>query len=316
MDSLLNILDDERVSVASVQKDRRGNNPGLDKEVVKKQLEIKNQMEKVAKKIEGLSPEERKTWVEKQKEKADGLYKEKKFSDSMKEYLEVLMALNEEMFGKDVVADYKIKICNNMAMCALESKCPEKAYSLIRQSLNVNPDYWKTYYRLAIVQQRTEQFKDSLDSFNMAESLLGKDPLLNTDEKAIMAQLTQIRERKSISQAEHIKKTKEERALFSSALSKSLYTEKPTVETSQFERRLAEKRIQENSRQKEEKLAKSKANKFLGGKGFNLPLEGEGEMDSNKDPFQEEEYDDVMERIKEGFKGLFKCCRKKKLKEG
>lgn len=162
MEQLINILGDDRVSVASVEKDNRGRNPGLDKEQVKKQLEVKNQMGEVAKELEGKSREERIDWLDSKKSKADELYKSSDFGEALKIYLEALMGLSDEVLGSDVVKEYKIKICMNMAMCSLESKNAPKAMSLINQAIQVNVNYWKSHLKKGIIYERMEEYDDAV----------------------------------------------------------------------------------------------------------------------------------------------------------
>lgn len=158
MDELINILGDERVSVASVEKDRRGRNPALDKEQVKKSLEVKNQMQNIATDLEGKSKEERLAWIEAKKTQADAQYKEKSFGPALQTYLEALMGLNEEALGETAVRDLKVRICMNMAMCALENKNPHKALSLADQAAAVDKGYWKPHLKKGVIYERMEEY--------------------------------------------------------------------------------------------------------------------------------------------------------------
>ena len=49
---MMKVLDDKNVSVASMNKDNRGRNLGLDKEAVKKSVELKNNINKVTQLLE------------------------------------------------------------------------------------------------------------------------------------------------------------------------------------------------------------------------------------------------------------------------
>ena len=162
MDQLINLIGDERVSVASAEKNRYGRNEGLDKEAVKKSLEHKQKMADISKSLAEKTPEERINWVQEMKAKGDNLYKEANFSQALTTYLDTLMGLNEEVFGPKGVKDYKIKICGNMAMCAVEMKNTHKALELIRQAIAVDPDYYKSHLKEAIIYERAENFDQAV----------------------------------------------------------------------------------------------------------------------------------------------------------
>ena len=158
MEELINILGDERVSVASAEKDRRGRNTALDKAQVKKSLEVKNQMQNVAAELEGKPREERQAWIEERKSRGDGLYQERRFAEAMQVYLEALMGLNEEVLGEGAVRDLKVRICMNMAMCALESKDPHKALGLANQAVAADPSHWKPHLKKGVIYERMQEY--------------------------------------------------------------------------------------------------------------------------------------------------------------
>lgn len=162
MDQLIDLIGDERVSIASAEKNRFGRNDALDKEMVKKSLEVKQKMSETAKHLDNKTPEERAQWIEEQKAKGDELYRNKDCLTAIQVYLETLMGLNEESLGKDKVQDYKIKILSNMAMCAVEVHQFTKALDLMKQAISVDPDYWKSYLKQAIIYERSERFEKAL----------------------------------------------------------------------------------------------------------------------------------------------------------
>jgi tetratricopeptide (TPR) repeat protein len=161
MDELLKIIGDDRVSIARVDKDRYGNNQQLDKERVKKDLEVKQKMSQINDKLELMSLQERIQWIKDLKEKGDTLYKEGKAQKAMETYLEGLMGVRDDI-GEAFINEYKATVCGNMAMCALAENSSSRAQALINQSMKLAPDSWRTWYRQAIVYDHSREFKKSL----------------------------------------------------------------------------------------------------------------------------------------------------------
>lgn len=164
MDQLINLIGDERVSIASAEKNKWGRNEALDKDMVKKSLEVKQKMADTAKELDDKTPEERAQWIEEQKNRGDELYRNKDCAKAMQVYLEALMGLSEESLGKEKVSEFKIKILSNMAMCAVEVHQYTKALDLLKQAISVDPDYWKSYLKQAIVYERAERFEKAVYS--------------------------------------------------------------------------------------------------------------------------------------------------------
>ena len=162
MDQLLDILSDERVTIASVDKNRFGTNDSLDKEAVKKSVELKKRVIDTANFLAEKTVEERRQWVEETKGKADALYKDQKYGEAMQIYLDALMGLNEDQLGKETVQDVKIKICCNLAMCAVETHHTNQAIDFIKQAIKLNPDSWRSHFKKAIIQERAEMFDQAL----------------------------------------------------------------------------------------------------------------------------------------------------------
>lgn len=161
MDELFKIIGDERVSLARVDKDQFGNNPQLDKEQVKKSLEVKQKMSQINDKLEGASKEERIEWIRNMKDKGDVLYKEGKAQQAMEVYLEGLMGVRDDL-GADFITEYKATVCSNMAMCALAQQSAFRAQSLMNQALRVSPESHKVWLRQAIVHEHTRDYTASL----------------------------------------------------------------------------------------------------------------------------------------------------------
>lgn len=159
MDKLIDLIGDERVSIASVEKNKWGANESLDKEAVKKSLEVKKKLNDTMHLLDDKSPEERIEWIDEQKSKADNLYKSKDFAQAMQVYLDALMGLNEQALGNATVKSYKMKICGNMAMCAVELNQTNKALELIKQAIMVDQDYYRNYLKQAIIFERAERFE-------------------------------------------------------------------------------------------------------------------------------------------------------------
>lgn len=161
MDELLNIIGDDRVSIARVEKDRFGNNQQLDKQQVKKSLEIKQKMAKVNDKLETMTKEERLGWLKKMKEAGDSLYKDGQAQKAMETYLEGLMGVREDL-GEEFVNEYKATICGNMAMCALAAGSPSRAQALAAQAVRAGPKSSKAWHRQAIVHAHSREYKLAL----------------------------------------------------------------------------------------------------------------------------------------------------------
>lgn len=86
-------------------------------------------------KNQSYTPEERTNWVNQKKEEANCLYKQKKFVDAIKIYMDALtgITMNEksEEDKRSMKRQYQIPITLNIAMCSLEQGYILKAKQLV-----------------------------------------------------------------------------------------------------------------------------------------------------------------------------------------
>jgi len=176
MNALREILANENVDIAAVDDNDRTKNTKLDKEHFKKKMELHEQMAKIGKQLDGLTITERMNWMTYKKEEGNILYQKRNFVEAIKLYMDALTGLKiEEDAGNiersKIRKEYQIPISLNIAMCTLEQGKPDAAKKVVDNAIMLDPDYYKGYWKLGVIYERTMDFDFAMDNMDMALKL-------------------------------------------------------------------------------------------------------------------------------------------------
>jgi len=182
-----------------------------------------------------MSDDQRSEWMTSMKEKGNDLYRQKKFIEAIKIYMDALVGLKFEEDGKldkddmsarrELRVSHQIPITLNIAMCTLEQGFYDKAKQLVNNAIQLEPDYYKGYFKLAVIYLRELNYKDALEEINIALKLC--DNLEDRDN------IVKRRNEILIKLKKYNEKQKE---MYGKMLQKNIYNEKPNEYVEQIQK--------------------------------------------------------------------------------
>ena len=108
--------------------------------------------QKAAQDLQGASYEKRWEWIENVKSEGNELFKKAEFPEAIDKYTGALCGLD---FGKDITPEQKsdtekklkVPILNNMALCLINDKKPNRALQMLELVLQIDPSNEKALLR-------------------------------------------------------------------------------------------------------------------------------------------------------------------------